>query len=178
MFVPKHHCAALMKSTLWSIDLACGLIDAVFKNSLVWGMGELQGSRRSCRAHLSMFTEPGAFIQQQEKRPDRGPPVPNESHCHCTRDAQKHTQSYNMRKKTNTLSVLMQLHVYPWILLMFLVWSISCLSVGLLLAASVEALTSSPVLHKSLILTDVTYIFIYRTWLFGCLPDSRVINQV
>lgn len=63
--------AALMKSTLWSIDLACSLIDAVFKNSLSWGMGELQGSGCSCRARLSMFTEPPAFNQHQEKSPGR-----------------------------------------------------------------------------------------------------------
>lgn len=69
--VPKPRSAVLMKFTLWSIDLACGLIDAVFKNSLVWDMGELQGSRHSCRTHLSMFTEPRAFSQQQEKRPDK-----------------------------------------------------------------------------------------------------------
>lgn len=71
----KPRSAVLMKPTLWSIDLACGLIDAVFKNSLDWGMGELQGGRRSCRAHLSMFTEAGAFSQLHEKRPDRPPKV-------------------------------------------------------------------------------------------------------
>lgn len=94
MCVPKPCSTALMKSTLWSIDLACGLIDAVFKNSLVWGMWELQGGRRSCRAHLSMFTEPGAFSQQQEKRPDGGHPGPNESHCHSVPVTHKnsHTQ--------------------------------------------------------------------------------------
>lgn len=32
-------------SNQWSIDLACSLIDAVFKNSLVWGAVELQGQR-------------------------------------------------------------------------------------------------------------------------------------
>lgn len=66
---PDPHAAALMKTTLWSIDPACGLIDAVFKNSLVWGMGELRGSRPSCRAHLSMFTQPQAFIWQHGERP-------------------------------------------------------------------------------------------------------------
>lgn len=70
-------------------------------------MGELQGSRRSCRAHLSMFTEPGAFIQQQGKRPDGGHPVPNESHCHSVPDMHKSTriQSHKVRKVTNILCV-------------------------------------------------------------------------
>lgn len=64
------HAAALMKSTLWSIDPACALIDVVFKNSLVGGVGELRGSGPSCRAHLSMFTQAQAFIQQHGERPD------------------------------------------------------------------------------------------------------------
>lgn len=173
MFVPKHRSAALMKSTLWSIDLACGLIDAVFKNSLVWGMGELQGSRRSCRAHLSMFTEPGAFIQQQGKRPDGGHPVPNESHCHSVPDMHKSTriQSHKVRKVTNILCVFMHLHFYLWLLLMFLVWSFSSFSMGLLQAASVQALTSPLVLHKS-------FIFNRYTSFRGCGLESWVINQV
>lgn len=135
MSIPKPRSAALMKSTLWSIDLACCLIDAVFKNSLVWGMGELQGGRRSCWAHLSMFTELGAFSQQQEKRPDGGHPGPNESQCHSVPDVHTNTSKHSSPrwgKKTNILHVLTYTCV---VIIDCLVWSTSSFSMGLLQAS-------------------------------------------
>lgn len=119
MSVPKPRSAALMKSTLWSIDLACSLIDAVFKNSLVWGMGELQGGRRSCWAHLSMFTEPGAFSQQQEKRPDGGHPGPNESQCHSAPDMHTNTSIHSWprwEKKKYSARFYISMCSYYWLL--------------------------------------------------------------
>lgn len=115
----KPRSAALMKSTLWSIDLACGLIDAVFKNSLVWGMGELQGGRHSCRAHLSMFTEPEHSVSS-EKRGLTGPPsIQWVTLSLCTRRTQKHahTVPQGEEKKANILHILMHLHIYLRLLL-------------------------------------------------------------
>lgn len=89
---------ALKKSTLRSIDLARGLIDAVFKNSLVWGMGELRGGVRSCRAHLSLFTEPEASSQRRAKRPDGGPPwAQRVTLSLCTRRTQMNTPARSTR---------------------------------------------------------------------------------
>lgn len=155
MCVPKPCSVALMKSTLWSIDLACGLIDAVFKNSLVWGMGELQGSRRSCRAHLSMFTEPGTFIQQQEKRPEGGHPVPNESHCHSVPDTHNTcTQSHKVRKEAHIVHVIMHLHASA-IIIDVLGLNHLILFYGLIVGCLCH---TSSLVHKSFILTDITCI--------------------
>lgn len=114
--VKKPHSAALMKSTLWCIDLACGLIDAVFKNSLVWGMWELQGGRRSCRAHLSMFTEPATFSQQQN-RGLTGTPRTQWGTLSLYQMHKTHAQSRKVKKVANILHVSMHIHMYLLLLL-------------------------------------------------------------
>lgn len=156
MCVPKPCSVALMKSTPWSIDLACGLIDAVFKNSLVWGMGELQGSRRSCRAHLSMFTEPGTFIQQQEKGHDGGHPVSNESLCHSVPDTHKtHVHSPTHWEK----KLILCMYYAPTCLCNYYWCSWSKSAHPFLWAhCRLPLCNTSSLVYKSFILTDTTHI--------------------
>lgn len=70
-----------------------------------------------------MLTGAVVFIQQRQEKP--GHPVPGESHCHPAPDAK-------VRAEANIHCVLMHLHVCPWLLLMFLFWSISSVSMALL----------------------------------------------
>lgn len=71
-----------------------------------------------------MLTAAALCIQQRQEKP--GHPVPGESRRHPAPDAE-------VTAEANIHCVLMHLHVCPWLLLMFLFWSISLVSIALLL---------------------------------------------
>ena len=172
MCLQKTRCAVLMKFTLWSIDLPCSLIDAVFKNSLVWGMRSYRAAGTPV-GHICLCLQNEEHSVSSKKRGLTGPPRAQwVTLSPCTRHTHTHTHKSNTHahcpigweKESHILHVLMHLHIHLWFIIDCLVWSASSFPVCLLLSSSVQAVTGPLVLqqqhhhHKSFTLTDVKYI--------------------
>lgn len=104
-------------STQWCIDPACSLIDAVFKNSLVWGGVELSGKRALLLGTFVYVNWSGGVYSAAAG--EAWPPSP------WWVTASTPPPDAEVRAEANIHCVLMHLHVCAWLLLMFLFWSIS-----------------------------------------------------
>ena len=192
MCLQKTRCAVLMKFTLWSIDLPCSLIDAVFKNSLVWGMRSYRAAGTPV-GHICLCLQNEEHSVSSKKRGLTGPPraqwvtlSPCTRHTHTHTHTQKQyacTLSHRVRKR---ISYFARSHAptYPSVVYYWLLGVkrliLSCVPIAVFLCAgcngtscSAAAAPSPQILHPNrckihtLHLEAVVVQFLAKSWVIN-----------